>query len=304
MTQANVSRAGLGAGFAAYLFWGLFPAFLRVIPATPPEIVAHRILWSAPTGALILTLARQWPETRRALLNLRILRVLAVSATLISLNWLLYVWAVAHDRVIEASLGYYVSPLVFVGFGVLFLKEKLSRLQAAAVGLAALAVAALVIGAHVVPWIALCLAATFCGYGLIRKTAPVGAMPGLFIETALLAPLAAAFVAILSVDGRSHFGAGHWRADTLLLLAGPATVAPLALFALAARRLPLTVMGFLQYIGPTLQLALGVYYGERFTPVHAVTFGLIWAALGLASADAVLSARRRRRERVSARPNS
>lgn len=285
------ARSGILFGAAAYTIWGVFPAYLKVIPATSAEIVAHRILWSVPVGAAILALAKQWAETRAALLNFKVLRMLGVSALLISANWLLYVWAVASGRIIEASLGYYINPLMFIAFGVLFLKESLTRLQIAAVALAAAGVAALMIGAGVFPWVSLALAASFSSYGFVRKTTPVGAMPGLFIETSALAPFAALFVAHLVQSGASGFTRGDIGADLLLASTGPATVAPLLLFALAARRLPLSVMGFLQYIGPTLQLLLGLYFGERFTTAHAVAFGLIWTALALVSVDAALRTR-------------
>lgn len=285
--------------------WGLFPLYLKLLAATPAEIVAHRILWSAPFGALILFAVKQWREALAAFTNFRTLRMLALSAALISGNWLVYVWAVAEHRVIEASLGYYINPLVFIAFGVAFLGERLSRLQAAAVALAAIGVASLVIGAGAFPWISLVLAASFSSYGLVRKTTPVGAMPGLFVETALLAPFAAVFVLYLVATGGSHFSNGDVGADALLVFAGPATVIPLVLFALAARRLPLTVMGFLQYIGPTLQLMLGLYFGEPFTRAHMIAFSLIWAALALVSVDAVLRQRASARaEAVSASPNS
>ncbi|MBY0420863.1 MAG: EamA family transporter RarD [Parvularculaceae bacterium] len=303
MATSTATRTGLLAGVAAYTIWGLFPAFLKLLPATAAEIVAHRILWSIPVGALILTFARQWREAVDAIRNFRVARMLALSALLISFNWLLYVWAVVNHRVIEASLGYYINPLMLIGFGVFFLRETLSRLQIVAVALAALGVASLVLGAGVFPWVSLLLAASFGSYGFVRKTAPVGAMPGLFIETALLAPIAAIFILMLVRSGESHFGAGDVHGDVLLALAGPATVAPLVLFALAARRLPLSIMGFLQYIGPTLQLLLGLYYGETFTHAHAVAFGLIWAALALVSVDAVMRARGAS-QRASAIPNS
>ncbi len=300
--KGSPARAGLVCGATAYALWGLFPAYLKLLPATPPEIVAHRILWSIPFGALILFAVKQWKETRAAFADFRTLRMLALSALLISGNWLLYVWAVANHRVIEASLGYYINPLVFIGFGVVFLGERLSRFQIVAVLLAAAGVASLVVGAGVFPWVSLILAASFSSYGFVRKTTPVGAMPGLFIETALLAPFAAAFAFFLVRSGESHFATGNLGGDALLVLAGPATVIPLVLFALAARRLPLTVMGFLQYIGPTLQLMLGLYYGEPFTRAHLIAFSLIWAALALVSVDAVL--RSRKAGTVSASPNN
>ena len=290
-TPVSGARAGLFCGAAAYTIWGLFPAYLKLLPATPPEIVAHRILWSVPFGALILFVVKQWRETRAAFTDLRVLRMLLLSALFIAGNWLIYVWAVANHRVIEASLGYYINPLVFIGFGVAFLGERLSRLQFIAVVLAAAGVAALILGAGVFPWVSLVLAASFSSYGFVRKTTPVGAMPGLFVETSLLAPFALGYIVFLTQAGASHFASGNVSADALLISAGPATIAPLVLFALAARRLPLTIMGFLQYIGPTLQLLLGLHYGERFTHAHMIAFSLIWSALALVSVDAAFKSR-------------
>lgn len=305
-TGNATTRAGLAAGVAAYTIWGLFPAYLKILPAAASEIVAHRVLWSVPVGALLLSLAGQWREALQAIRTLNVVRMLALSALLISGNWLLYVWAVVNGRIIESSLGYYINPLMLISFGVFFLRERLTRLQIVAVALAALGVASLVVGAGVFPWASLILAATFGSYAFVRKTTPVGAMPGLFIETALLAPFAAAFVIFLVRTDASHFAQGDLGKDLLMASAGPATVAPLLLFALAARRLPLSIMGFLQYIGPTLQLLLGLYYGETFTHAHAVAFGLIWTALALVSLDAVLRARAARPAAgtASASPNS
>ena len=214
---------------------------------------------------------------------------------LISVNWLVYVWAVANERVLQASLGYYINPLLFIAAGVFVLKERLSALQGVAVAMAALGVAALIVGAGVFPWPSFILAASFTAYGFVRKTTPVGAMPGLFIETVLLAPFAVATLLFLAESGALQFGRHGAGLDALLVAAGPMTVGPLVLFALAARRLSLTTIGFLQYIGPTGQFLLGLYYGEPFTPAHAVCFGLIWSALALTSVDAV------RRNRAAAK---
>ncbi len=288
-------RLGLICGIAAYALWGLFPIYLKALGDTAPtEIVAHRILWSVPFGAFILSLRGQWRETLAALKQKRIVALLAVSAVLITLNWLVYVWAVANDRVLQASLGYYINPLIFIAMGVVVLKEKLSRAQMVAVALAAAGVLVLTLGAGVFPWPSFVLAFSFTLYGFVRKTTPVGAMPGLFIETVLLSPLALLFLMWLQRQGTLALGHESTALDILLFLAGPATVIPLVLFALAARRLSLTMIGFLQYIGPTGQLLLGLYYGEPFTPFHAVCFTLIWSALALISVDAV---RRNRRAR-------
>ncbi|MFN0024373.1 MAG: EamA family transporter RarD [Parvularculaceae bacterium] len=281
-------RLGLVCGFVAYAIWGLFPLYLKQLdPAGALEIVAQRVAWSVPFGALILTLRGQWRETLAALRNSRIVALLCLSAVLISVNWLVYVWAVANDRVLQASLGYYINPLIFIATGVFVLKETLSRLQVTAVALAAAGVLALIVGAGVFPWPSFVLAASFTAYGYVRKTTPVGAMPGLFIETVVLAPFAIAALAFLGETGALAFGHHGLSLDLLLVAAGPMTVGPLVLFALAARRLSLTTLGFLQYIGPTGQFFLGLYYGEAFTPAHAVCFFLIWSALGLITFDAI-----------------
>lgn len=281
-------RLGLLCGFAAYTIWGLFPLYLKPLShVSPAEVVAHRIVWSVPFGALILTLRRQWRETRAAFASPGVLKFLAISSVLIAVNWLVYVWAVANDRVLQASLGYYITPLVFVATGVFILKEKLNRTKTVAVALAGIGVLVLMIGSGVFPWSSFLLAASFTTYGYVRKTTPVGAMPGLFVETCLLAPFALVFLAWLAAHGTLSFAHKDAATDILLLAAGPITVGPLVLFALAARRLQLTTIGFLQYIGPTGQFVLGLYYGEAFTIAHAICFGLIWTALGLTSFDAL-----------------
>ena len=290
-------RLGFMCGIAAYALWGLFPLYIKSLaPASPSEIVAHRILWSVPFGAFILSLRGQWRETLAAAKSPRIVAWLALAAMLIAANWLVYVWAVANGRVLQASLGYYINPLIFIATGVIVLKEKLSRVQIVAVILAAIGVSVLTFGAGVFPWPSFILAVSFTSYGYVRKTTPVGAMPGLFIETVLLSPFALLFLMHLQSQGALTLGHHSLKLDILLFLAGPATVVPLVLFALAARRLSLTVIGFLQYIGPTGQFFLGLYYGERFTLAHAICFGLIWTALALISVDAI------RRNRRPAKP--
>ncbi|MCB2114644.1 MAG: EamA family transporter RarD [Parvularculaceae bacterium] len=290
-------RFGLICGVSAYTLWGLFPLYIKLLSfAGPAEIVAHRIVWSVPFGAFILSMRGQWRETFAAARSPRIIALLGVAAFFIALNWLIYVWAVANDRVLQASLGYYINPLVFIAAGVFFLKEKLSRLQIAAVILAAAGVSVLTFGAGVFPWPSFVLAFSFTMYGLVRKTTAVGAMPGLFIETVILSPAALIFLMWLQSQGTLALGRNGFGHDILLFLAGPVTVGPLVLFALAARRLTLTTLGFLQYIGPTGQFFLGLYYGEKFTLAHAVCFGSIWAALALISFDAV------RRNRKAAKP--
>lgn len=295
--DASGVRLGLICGFAAYGLWGLFPIYIKELTAVPPlEIVAHRIVWSVPFGALILSTRGQWREALAAFASLRVVGLLAIAALLIAINWLVYVWAVTNDHVLQASLGYYINPLVFIAAGVFILREKLNRLQAAAVSIAGTGVLVLTIGAGIFPWPSLVLAFAFTAYGYIRKTTPVGAMPGLFVETVLLTPIALGYLFFLSAQGDATFGADSARMNILLILAGPATVVPLVLFALAARRVRLTTVGFLQYIAPTAQFFLGLYYGEAFTLAHAICFGMIWTALALTSIDAV---RRNRAERLA-----
>lgn len=307
MSQARAAPApadvsfGLMCGVLAYGLWGLFPLYLKQLEGvSAAEIVAHRILWSVPFGALLLSLRRQWGETFVAAKVGNVLARLGLSAVLIAANWLVYVWAVANDRVLEASLGYYINPLIFIATGVVVLRETLNRTQIAAVALASVGVLILTIGAGVFPWPSIVLALSFSAYGYVRKTTPVGAMPGLFVETALLAPLAGGYLFFLSAQGALAFGEMGAGMDILLALAGPVTVVPLLLFALAARRLRLSTMGFLQYIGPTGQLLLGLFYGEAFTLAHAICFSLIWAALLLISVDAVRKNRAERSARNSA----
>lgn len=288
---------GLIFAIIAYTLWGVLPAYLKTLSGVSAlEVLSHRIFWSVPFGALILTFRKQWGEVFAAIANRRVLAMLALAALAISMNWLIYVWAVLNDRVLQASLGYYINPLMYVAAGVFIMGEQLRRVQIISVALAAAGVLTLTFGAGVFPAVSLALAVLFTAYGYIRKTTDVGAMPGLFIEVLMLSPLALLYVLWLMSAGRAAFLAGGGGLDLLLVLAGPATVIPLVCFALAARRLRLSTIGFLQYIGPTLQFFLGLYYRETFTVFHAICFGLIWVALGIYSVDAW---RENRKARVS-----
>lgn len=285
---ADEIKLGLITGVAAYSLWGLFPLYLKLLSEVSAlEILAHRVFWSVPFGAVLILMRKQWREVLTAIRSPQVVMLLLLSALAISSNWLIYVWAVINDRILEASLGYYINPLIYVAAGVFILGEKLRRAQIAAVGLAATGVLVLTFGAGVFPWVSLLLALLFTVYGYIRKTTPVGAMPGLFIETSLLAPFAAIYVLSLMNAGAAVFQAQSLGMDIILMLAGPVTVIPLVLFALSTRRLTLTTVGLLQYIGPTLQFLLGLYYGESFTVFHAISFGLIWTALAVFSFDAM-----------------
>ena len=286
-------RDGLIFGVVAYTLWGLFPLFLKLLSSVGAvEILTHRILWSVPFAALLLLVRSQWSEVRTAISDKRVLGALALAAIAISANWLIYVWSVINDQILQASLGYYINPLMYVAAGVVVLGEKLRRAQIVAVALATIGVIVLTVGAGVFPWIAVSLAVLFTAYGYIRKMANVGALPGLFLEVCMLSPLALLYLIWLMNAGKAMFLSGDIGLDALLIFAGPVTVIPLVCFALAARRLKLSTLGFLQYIGPTFQFALGIYFGEAFTPAHAVAFGLIWIALAVFSIDAARANRK------------
>lgn len=295
MPPANLRRGYL-LGLLAYLIWGLFPLYFKAIQAVPAaEIIVHRILWSALFGGALLLVWKHpgwWRELRA---HPRRLVVLALSGSLIASNWLIYVWAVNNDRMLEASLGYYINPLVNVLLGLLLLGERLRRLQWLAVALAAVGVAQQVWQVGSLPWVSLALALTFGFYGLIRKQAPVAALPGLVVETWLLVPVALGWLLL-------HPEAGSAQASFLtssqalwLMAAGPVTLVPLVSFNAAARHLPYATLGFLQYLAPTLVLMQAVWlFGEHLSASTLIAFMFIWAGLALFSVDAVLFMRKRR----------
>lgn len=280
-------RTGIIAATLAFLCWGLFPLYFHALNAIPPsQILAHRVLWSLLFLAIVLTARRQWKWLPKVLAQPRVIGSFIASAFLLSANWLMYIWAVNNGHVIESSLGYFINPLVNIMFGYLLLKERLRRGQWAAIGLAALGVAWLTWQAGTVPWIALFLAATFGGYGLMRKTAALGALEGLSFETMVLFPLALGYVIWLSLHGENSFSAASDHTRWLLVAAGPITAIPLLLFASGARKIPLSVLGLLQYISPTIQFLLGIWlFHEAFTAERMVGFLLIWSALALYAAE-------------------
>ncbi|MBF7729912.1 EamA family transporter RarD [Pseudomonas sp. N040] len=295
MQPTNPPRGYL-LGISAYLIWGLFPLYFKAIEQIPAfEIIVHRIIWSALFGALLLLVWKHpgwWSELRG---NPRRLAVLTLSGALIATNWLVYVWSVNNGRMLEASLGYYINPLVNVLLGLLLLGERLRRLQWLAVGLAALGVAQQLWQLGSLPWVSLVLALSFGGYGLIRKQAPVQALPGLVVETWLLLPLALLWL-LLSPQAPTLQPA-FWNSSTALWLiaAGPVTLLPLLCFNAAARHLPYAALGFLQYVAPTLVLLQAVWlFGEHLGTSQLLSFICIWAGLGVYSLDVWLSLRRRR----------
>jgi chloramphenicol-sensitive protein RarD len=279
---------GVAAAFSAYLLWGGFPLYFHALAEVPPpEVLSHRVVWSALFMTLLVTALRRWGDVRRQLAVPRTLPTLAASATLISANWLVYIWAVNSGHVLEASLGYFVNPLVSVLLGVIFLHEPLGRRRQAAVALAALGVLALVVRAGRVPWIGLALALTFGLYGLLRKRAQVDATTGLLVETWVLLPLAAAFLGWRHAAGLGHFGDGA-RVTALLAASGVVTAIPLLLFAVGVQRLRLSTVGILQYVNPTVQLLIAVFvFAEPFGSADALAFGCIWASLGVYTFDAL-----------------
>ena len=288
----NDARDGVIAGLVAYTLWGVLPVYFKILGSVPAsEVMLHRIVWAVPFGALIIHLRRQWPEVKRAITHPLMLPWLATSALFIAVNWFVYIYAVQQNEVFQASLGYYINPLMYVLVGVMFLGESLRPLQFGAVLLATAGVLILTFSGGQFPGIALFLAFSFTVYGVIRKRVVVGAMPGLFVETAVLLPFAAIWLAWLVYTGDSALARGDTALNGLLLLAGPITVIPLLCFALAARRLTLTTVGFMQFLAPTLQFMTGLYYGEELTVPHLICFACIWIAVILFSADAIRTGR-------------
>lgn len=280
----------------AYTAWGLFPLYFKqLVGVNAMEVVAHRTVWSLVVVAIVLTVLRRWAWLGPVLRTPRLVATFALSALLLSVNWLTYVWAVQNGHVVDASLGYFINPLVNVALGFLVLRERLRPGQWLAVALAAAGVLWLTVNAGQLPWIALVLALSFGFYGLMRKTAPLGALEGLTLETLLLAPVAAIALAIWTSQGHSALVTGTPSQWGWLLLAGPMTAAPLLLFAVGARRITMTLLGLMQYIAPTLQFALGVWlYHEPLSAARLAGFAFIWAALAVYSMEGLWRARQMR----------
>ncbi len=284
-----IDRNGLLAAIGAYTAWGFMPVFFKQLAAVPAvEIIAHRIIWAVPLLLVIMAFRRQLREYLGVLANWNLLRWMLASGALISVNWLVYVWAVNSEHILAASFGYYLNPLLNILMGTAFLGERLNRTQIAAVAVAAIGVAVMGAGALDTLWVSLCLATSFCIYGLVRKMAPVGAVPGLAVETTLLLPIAMA-TAFWFAWGSPHPGWGSTPQTTWLLVAGGAiTAIPLLLFATAARRMSYSALGFIQYLAPTLQFLCGVLlYGEALSTARLISFGLIWLALAIFSWDGI-----------------
>lgn len=279
------SRRGFFLALSAYFLWGLLPFYMKAVAHLPlAEVVAHRIIWSVPIAAVVLVMVNRTADFRAALRSGRMLSMAALTAALITVNWSIYVWAIAVDRTVETALGYYINPLVSVTIGALVLGERLSKLQMVAVALAALAVVVLTVEGGKLPWVSLALAFSFAAYGFFRKTLPIGPSQGFLLEVLLLSIPCLVYVGYLVLAGENHFLAGDWRDTALLLGCGPITAVPLLLFAFGAKLLRLSTIGIMQYIAPTIVFLIAVFiFHEPFGPVDAVAFGLIWAALALYS---------------------
>ena len=292
-TEAGARRrAGLGFGLLAYTIWGLFPLYWPLlVPAGAFEIVAHRSLWSLIFLAIVVSVQRQWRVVGTTFATPRTRWLLLAAAVLVSANWTAYIWAVNTDHVVEASLGYFINPLVSVLLGVLALGERLRRAQWWAVGLGGVSVAVLTVSYGRPPWIALVLAGSFATYGLVKKLANVPAVPSLTVETSFMAPVALTLLLVLHLSGAGHFG-DRFGQSLLFAGAGVVTALPLLAFSAAAIRIPLSSLGLLQYLTPVMQFLLGaLVFRESISAIGWVGFILIWLALMVFSVDAARSAR-------------
>jgi len=290
---APLDRTGLTAALGAYVIWGLMPLYLLLVRSVPAfEFVGWRIIWTLPLCLLIALLRKQWPELRAAFAHRRTLGWLALSATLIAVNWVVYVWAIQNGQVYAASLGYYINPLVNVLLGTMLLGERLTRRQWIAVALAAIGVSLLAAGALTTLWISLTLALSFGSYGLIRKQVAVGAVPGLTIEsTLLLLPSFGVALYYAQTEGSSF--AVSTELSVAIMAGGAFTAFPLLLFAIAARKLPYSTLGFIQFLAPSIVFILGLtVFGEELKPAQAACFACIWAAAAVFAWDMVARSRK------------
>ena len=292
--HASERSAGALYALIAYGIWGIAPIYWKETRVVPPaELLAYRVLASFGVALLLIAALRGGGELVRALRAPRSAAVAALAGLLLAANWLTFIWAVQNDRILATSLGYYINPLVNVLFGLLLLRERLTRAQTLAVGLAALGVALETLALGELPWIALVLAGTFGLYGLVRKLGPAAPVTGFAIEMLTLAPLALVYLFQIDAQGEAHVPSHRTGMQWLIAGSGPLTAAPLLAFASAAKRLPLSLLGMFQYIAPSLALVVAVtLYGEPFTRAHVASFGCVWLALGLTMWDSLQRAPR------------
>lgn len=291
------SSAGFAYAVGAYVIWGFLPIFMKALAHVPPiEVIAHRVLWSLPIALAVLIWQRRAGDVLAALRSPRLLGMAALTAALISVNWMIYVWAVGNGHALDAALGYYINPLFSVFLGATLLKERMSPLQMVAIGLAALAVVVLTVQAGRVPMVALGLTLTWAVYAYCKKSLPLGPNQGFTLEVLLLTPFALVYLVWLSLNGSPHFATGN-LGDTLLLIGcGPVTAIPLLLYANAAKRLRLSTIGILQYIAPTMIFLCAVLlFGEPFGTARMIAFPMIWAALVIYSISLFREGAARRR---------
>lgn len=281
--------------FSAYLIWGAFPFYFKLLAAAGPwEIIGHRVLWTFVFCLLAVVVWRQFGHLREVISDRRLFWSLTGAGALVTMNWSIYVWGVLNDHIVDTALGYFINPLVTVSLAVLVLKERLRRAQWVAVGVGALAVVVITIGYGQVPWVALSLAVTFAFYGLAKKQVGgrVSPLVGLTVETALLTPIALAFLVWLQATGTSHLVSEGPGLTIGLIAAGVVTAVPLVLFAAAAHRIPLSMIGLIQYMTPTIQFAFGVWINHEVMPLPRwIGFGLVWVALVVLTVDSIRAAR-------------
>jgi len=283
-TDDSATRGFLFA-LSAYLLWGFLPFYMKAVAHIPAlEVVAHRIVWSVPLAGAVLLMLGRTADVKAAFRQPRTLLMAALTASLITFNWGIYVWAIAADRAVETALGYYINPLVIVAMGAVLLGERLSRLQIVAVGLATLAVLTLTLDGGGVPWVSLALAISFAVYAFLRKTLPVGPSQGFFLEVLMLSVPALAYIVWLQTNGQGHFHPSSPRDIVLLMGCGPVTAVPLMLYAFGAKLLRFSTIGIMQYIAPTMIFIIAIFaFHEPFSSARAIAFGLIWTALALYS---------------------
>jgi chloramphenicol-sensitive protein RarD len=272
---------GILNGLAAYAMWGFFPIYWKYLHNVPAlQVIGHRIGWSFILLLIVILVSNQWNDFRSAALHPKVIGIYAIAAVLLSINWLVYVWGVNAGFIVETSLGYFINPLLSVALGVLFLREKLRPAQWIPVGIAAIGVIYLTLIYGRLPWIALTLAFSFGFYGLVKKLAPLGSLYGLTLETGIVFPVALVYLLVVEFSGTGSFFHSDALSNTLLIGAGLVTTIPLLMFASAARQIPLSVVGLLQYIAPTLQFLIGVFlYKEPFDRAHFIGFAIVWVAL-------------------------
>lgn len=280
--QQKLYKSGLVYALVSYGAWGIFPLYWKMLSHVPPQqILAHRVVWSM----IFLFIILAWRRDRvfiQYLSSPKIIGILLLSGTLIACNWFTYIYAVNNDHIVDASLGYYINPIVNILLGVIFLKERLTRLQLIAVAFAFAGVGYLTFHYGKLPVLSLVLALSFGFYGLVRKKANLVSMPGLMVETLLLAPVALWYLWHVNTLGTGAFLHYSWKSDLLLIMAGPVTALPLFWFGIAATRIPLSTVGFLQYLAPSIQLLIGIFiFREPFNTAYLISFGLVWIGLGI-----------------------